>query len=97
MLEIRSDLSIGLSGSQLQLDNAVSKLATLVRGNLSESQLDSDGYNAWLAEGRRLIADLPTESWDDKWITDDYYKPKTTVRIFFNVNYTLYLSMKLQR
>ena len=96
MLEIRSDLSIGLSGSQLQLDNAVSKLATLVRGNLSESQLDSDGYNAWLAEGRQLIADLPTESWDDKWITDDYYKPKT-VRIFFNVNYTLYLSMKLQR
>ena len=85
-LEIPSDSSLELSGSQLQLENAVSKLVTLVRGNPSESQLDSDDYKAWLGEGRQLIADLPTESWDDKWIMDDCYKPKTSVRIFFNVN-----------
>jgi hypothetical protein len=98
LIEIPSDLSIELSGSQLRVENAVSKLLTLVRGNPTESQLDSDGYKAWLAEGRRLIADLPTESWDDNWINDDYYyKPKTSVCIFFNVNYTLFLSMKLQR
>lgn len=82
MLEISSNLSIELSSSQLRVENAISKLLTVVGPNVSDSQLDSDGYKAWLAEGRRLIADLPTESWDDRWITDDYYMAKPTVRNF---------------
>jgi hypothetical protein len=33
----------------------------------------SQEYQAWLAHGRELMANMPTESWDDRWITDDFY------------------------
>ena len=56
----------------------------IVGSNSSDSHLDSDGYDAWFAEGRRLLADLPTESWDDNWFNDKY-KPEAegNVHVFF--------------
>jgi hypothetical protein len=45
--------------------------------------MESDCYKAWLAEGRRLIADLPTESWDDRWISDDCDNAEATLHTIF--------------
>jgi hypothetical protein len=67
----------------------------VVGSNKSDSHLDSnsDGYEGWLAEGRRLLADLPKESWDDNWFNDDY-KPEAegNVRVFFWDLYFLFMN-----